>query len=315
VQIPAPLEDLHGRVAVVTGANSGLGLHTAAALAGAGAHVVMTARDPARGQQAVATVREQHPDASLEVVQLDLADLASVRACAALVVATHDRVDVLVNNAGVMQTPLRTTADGIELQLGTNHVGHFALTGLLLDALLACDETRVVTVSSGMHHLGRLDLPADAIPRDTVPANYSPTRAYGRSKLANLVFALELQRRLIQAGVGSVRSLAAHPGYAATNLQTSGPGMHRSVHYRAYATLAPLLNRFVAAPAEEGAAAQVFAAAGPGVPGGTYWGPTGPAEARGPVGPARISDRARDPEAGRRLWAASVSLSDVEWLV
>lgn len=314
MQTPAPLEDLRGRVAVVTGANSGLGLHTTAALAGAGAHVVLAVRDTARGERAAVEVREEHPDASLEVVQLDLADLASVRACAALVLATHDHVDVLVNNAGVMQTPLRTTADGIELQLGTNHVGHFALTGLLLEALLASDEARVVTVSSGMHHLGRLDLPADATPRDTVPAAYGPTRAYARSKLANLVFALELQRRLIQAGVGSVRSLAAHPGYAATDLQTSGPGMHRSLLYRAYATALPLLNRIAAAPAEQAAAAQVFAAAGPGVPGGTYWGPSGPAEARGPVGPARISSRAREPEAGRTLWSASISLSDVEWL-
>lgn len=306
--------DLTDRVALVTGATSGLGLETAVALGGAGAHVVMAGRSPQRLAAAREQVAARAPRATTEVVLVDLADLATVRAAAALIVTRHERLDLLVNNAGVMQTPLRTTADGIELQLGTNHVGHFALTGLLMDALLASPAARVVTVSSLLHRLGRIDLPDDARPADTLRRAYTPTAAYARSKLANLVFAVELQRRLAAAGITRITSVAAHPGFAATNLQHTGPGMRESLVGRAYARLLGAASSVVASSPEEGARPQVHAATAPDVAGGTYWGPDGVGGLRGEVGEASMARTAHDPLVGTRLWGASVSLSDVAYL-
>src|SRR5947209_14973040 len=211
----ADIPDQHGRVAVVTGANSGLGRSTAWELARHGATVIIASRNTDRGEEAAARIRQDVPDADLRVEQLDLADLDSVRSFPERL--DQDRVDLLINNAGVMAPPRRVTKDGFESQLGTNHLGHFALTGLLLAKLLAASEPRVVTVSSGMHRTGTMkfdDLQGEQ--------SYNRWKAYGQSKLANLMFCFELQRRATQAGT-ELKSVAAHPGYADTNLQSAGP--------------------------------------------------------------------------------------------
>jgi NAD(P)-dependent dehydrogenase (short-subunit alcohol dehydrogenase family) len=208
------IPDLTGRTAVVTGANSGLGLQTALALAGAGAHVVLAARDPAKTAAAELRLQASHPSASLEVVPLDLGDLSSVAAAARTVLAGHEHVDLLVNNAGVMAMPRRTTADGFEMQFGVNHLGHWALTAHLLPALLRAPAARVVTVTStARHRAGRLD-PSDV----HMTRGYGAWSAYARSKMANLHFGLELQQRFAAAGVRA-SSLLAHPGLTNTDLQ------------------------------------------------------------------------------------------------
>ncbi len=208
------IPDLSGRTAVVTGANGGLGLQTALALAGAGAHVVVAARDPAKTAAAVARIAERYPAASLEVVPLDLGDLSAVRAAAETVLARHDRVDLLVNNAGVMAMPQRTTVDGFEMQFGVNHLGHWALTAHLLPALLAAPAARVVTVTSTARHRARRLDPADPHMR----RNYGAWASYARSKMANLHFGLGLNQRFDRAGLAA-QSLVAHPGLTDTDLQ------------------------------------------------------------------------------------------------
>ena len=210
----ADIPDLTGRVAVVTGANGGLGLETARALAGAGAHVVMAARNRDKAEQARADILAEHPDASLRIVPLDLASLESVRVAAAAILDTQDRIDILVNNAGVMGIPERRTADGFEMQFGTNHLGHFALTALLMPALAKSRAARVVAITSfARHYRGRFD-PADP----PLKGLYEPWRAYGQSKMANLRFALELSRRAKVAGL-RLQSLVVHPGLSHTDLQ------------------------------------------------------------------------------------------------
>ncbi|GGW65145.1 putative short-chain dehydrogenase/reductase [Streptomyces lucensis JCM 4490] len=283
------LPDLTGRTAVITGANSGLGLVTAGALAGAGAHVVFAVRDLARGGAAAARV-----DGSTEVRRLDLADLDSVREFA----AGWDRpLDVLVNNAGVMMLPEQRTAQGFEMQFGTNHLGHFALTNLLLPHI----TDRVVTVSSGLHRAGDgvIDF-ADV----NLTGRYSPTRAYAQSKLANLLFTLDLQRRLTEAG-SPVRALAAHPGYAATNLQSHAANPFA----RAFMTLG---NRFLAQDDKGGALPTLYAATQD-LPGASYVGPDGLGEMRGAPALVGRSAAASDPEAARRLWTLSEELTGVTW--
>ena len=208
------IPDLTGRTAVVTGANGGLGLQTALALAGAGAHVVMASRDPEKSAAAEVRLRASHPSASVEVVPLDLGDLSSVAAAAQSVLARHERVDLLVNNAGVMAMPQRTTADGFEMQFGVNHLGHWALTAHLLPALLRAPAARVVTVTSTARHRARRLDPADV----HLERGYGAWSAYARSKMANLHFGLGLQQRFAAAGVRAV-SLVAHPGLTNTDLQ------------------------------------------------------------------------------------------------
>jgi len=236
------IPDLTGLSIIVTGANSGIGLEAARALAANGAAVTLAVRDVARGASAAEHIRAAAPGAQVEVARLDLADLASVHEFADGWRAAHpDGLDVLVNNAGVMAIPRRETADGFEMQLGTNHLGHFALTGLLIGAVRP--GGRVVTVSSGAHRFGRMDF------EDLQSAeSYQKWRAYGQSKLANILFALELHRRAGDAGV-DVRSIAVHPGYAATNLQSVGPQMSGS---RVGVAMMSLVNRVVAQSAEAG---------------------------------------------------------------
>ncbi len=212
----ADIPDQTGRTAVVTGANGGLGYETALALAGAGAHVVMAARDQDKAAAAESRIRTAHPDASLQVVPLDLGDLASVRTAASAIAASHPTVEILVNNAGLMAMPERRTADGFEMQFGVNHLGHFALTALLLEPLLRARDARVVTVTSTAHHIGRA---VDA-GNPHLHGRYKPWRAYGQAKLANFHFGLGLQQRFERAGV-SAASLIAHPGLSNTDLQAT----------------------------------------------------------------------------------------------
>lgn len=300
----ADIQSQSGRAAVVTGANSGLGLHTALELARAGAEVVLAVRDTARGDQAAARIRADVPGADVEVLPLDLADLSSVRTFAETLGGRPGRLDLLVNNAGVMALPYRRTADGFEMQLGTNHLGHFALTGLLLPRLLAGPAPRVVTVSSLAHRMGKLawdDLQSER--------RYRKWMAYGQSKLANLVFALELQRRAEAADL-PLLSMAAHPGYAATNLQATGAKMAGNrVSERANA----VTNRLIAQSDAQGALPTLYAATALDLRGGSYIGPDGPLESRGH--PTRVgrSAAAKDPEVGRRLWAVSEELTGVSF--
>lgn len=299
----ADIPDLSGKTALVTGANSGLGFHTALELARHGAEVFLACRSRSRAEAAAATIRAEVPDAALEILDLDLADLASVRAAAAAFFARRDALHLLVNNAGVMALPYRRTADGFELQLGVNHLGHFALTGLLLDRLVAAGGARAVTVTSLMHKFGRIrfdDLHAER-------RRYGRWSAYCQSKLANLLFALELDRRLRAASIDVV-SAAAHPGYAATELQGTAARLAGS---RIAEAVMRLGNRLLGQPAARGALPGLRAATAEGVRGGDLFGPGGFAALRGSPKKAAPSARARDPEAASRLWSASAEATGV----
>jgi NAD(P)-dependent dehydrogenase (short-subunit alcohol dehydrogenase family) len=292
------IPDQGGRVAIVTGANSGLGRVTALELARHGAAVVVACRDVEKGEVVAAEIRGLGEGAQARVQQLDLGSLDSVRSFAGAF--SGERVDLLVNNAGVMMTPRRTTRDGFELQLGTNHLGHFALTGLLLDALQSSDSGRVVTLSSGEHKGGRIDFDDLQQERD-----YSPRGSYQRSKLANAVFAVELDRRLRAAGSPLI-SVFAHPGYAATNLQSTGPT-------GALKAVLAISNRLVAQRPERGALPTLYAATAQGVEGGEYYGPDGIGELRGFPKRVEAIPAAYDAEVGLRLWQASEELTGVRY--
>ena len=285
-----------GRNAIVTGANSGLGLVTARELARAGAAVVMACRSVDKGHAAVEQVRAAVPDAQVRLEELDLANLASVRAFAERYRAAHDGLDLLINNAGVMAPPRRRTADGFELQFGTNHLGHFLLTTLLLDLMEGRQDARVVTLSSTAHKIGRIAF--DNLNGDR---HYFRWNAYGQSKLANLLFALELDRRLRREG-STVKSLAAHPGYAATNLQTAAPPLIDRLVMK-------VSNAVIAQSDEMGALPTLFAATEPGLEGGTYVGPDGASEQRGHPTIVSPNRRARDEDTARRLWRVSEELT------
>jgi NAD(P)-dependent dehydrogenase (short-subunit alcohol dehydrogenase family) len=295
------IPDQHGRTAVVTGANSGLGLATARELARGGAHVVLACRSEQRGAAALAQLREAVPDADVELAPLDLGDLASVRAFAEWFASEHDGLDVLVNNAGIMAVPKATTADGFESQIGTNHLGHFALTGLLLPSLLARPQARVVTVSSVAHRMGSIKL--DDLNSER---RYQRWLAYGQSKLANLVFTFELQRRAAAAGL-DLSAIAVHPGYSSTNLQTAGKS---GLLDRLYA---PIGNLLLAQSADQGAWPSLYAATMPDVPGGAFIGPDGIGEVRGHPHVVTARRAAYDPDTGRRLWELSEQLTGVHY--
>jgi len=261
----ADIPSLAGRTAVVTGANGGLGLETARALAGAGAHVVMAARDQTRAKAAHADIVRGDASASLEIVPLDLASLRSVREASERILSRHERIDILVNNAGVMAVPERQTEDGFEMQLGVNHLGHYALTALLLPALLRAPAARVVSVTSTAHHMGRAVDPANPHLR----GSYGPWKAYGQSKLANFHFAIGLQRRFQAAG-RTASSLMAHPGLSDTDLQArsvqaSGGGPSQKFFH-------VLAGRTGMTPAE-GALPQIRAATDPRAKGGELYAP------------------------------------------
>ncbi|MFD5662783.1 oxidoreductase [Streptomyces hirsutus] len=295
------IPDQGGRLAVVTGANSGLGRVAAWELARAGARVVLACRSEARGRDALNLLRGEVPGAEAEVRRLDLGDLASVREFATTL--SGERVDLLLNNAGVMALPYGTTADGFETQFGVNHLGHFALTGLLLPALLAVPGARIVTVSSMTHVMANIDA------RDlNSERRYRRWVAYARSKSANLLFTHELARRLAAHG-SDVVAAAAHPGYAATNLQTAGP---RAEGRRIAERVMRLGNRIVAQSAEAGALPLLYAATRPGVRPDAFIGPSF-ALWRGAPAPSWRAPWTLDDAMGERLWAASEELTGVTY--
>ena len=304
------IPDLSGRVALVTGANSGIGLVAAEELAAHGASVLLACRDPRRGEEGLGAVRARRPgDAAVELIALDLADLASVRAAATEVAARPEPLDLLVNNAGVMAPPRRETADGFELQLGTNHLGHFALTGLVAEKLTAAPAPRVVTVTSGAHRIGGIDF--DDLQRTR---HYMRWTAYGQSKLANLLFALELQRRAVAADL-ELRSMAAPPGYASTNLQHAGPQLDAGLFSKLTAPAWSLSNVLFGQSAEDGALPTLYAATEPDLPGGSLIGPGGFASMRGAPAFESPSGAALDEDIAARLWEVSEELTGVEFVL
>ncbi len=303
--------DLSGKLAVVTGSNSGLGLGLANRLSAAGADVVMAIRNRSKGEAAIDEIRAKVPDAKLTIKNLDLSSLTSVAALGDELNAEGRPIDILINNAGVMQPPERqTTADGFELQFGSNHLGHFALTGHLLPLLRAADNPRVTVLSSLAARMGGINW------EDLQWAQrYNPTQAYSQSKSANLMFALELDRRSRAAGWG-IMSSAAHPGFTKTNLQLSGPSQGRQSptllerFYRVSRNLAPFAWQEI----DDGILPALYAAVSPNAEGGAFYGPRGLLEAAGGgVTLAKIPDRAKDESDCRRLWAASEDLTGVKY--
>ncbi|HEY4331922.1 MAG TPA: oxidoreductase [Ilumatobacteraceae bacterium] len=291
--------DQTGRVALVTGANTGIGFEAARALAEHGATVLLGCRDPRKAQSAITRIRAGAPDADVHAQELDLANLASVRGAAAQIVAAHDRLDLLINNAGVMALPKQTTVDGFEMQFGTNHLGHFALTGLLIDLLNATPAARVVSVSSVGHRMGRINFDDLGAER-----GYHRWLRYGQSKVANLLFTFELQRRLENAGAPTI-AVACHPGGSNTELSRNSG--------RLMALFQPMADR-VMQPAAMGALPTLRAAVDPAVKGGEYYGPDGFAEQAG--FPIKVHSNAyshrRDVAA--HLWLISEELTGVDFL-
>ncbi len=299
-QIP----DLTGKCVVVTGANSGLGLETTRELSGKGAHVIMACRSADKAKDAVGDIRASHPRASLEVMSLDLSNLTSVHAFAKELRNKHQHLDLLVNNAGIMAIPYTQTADGFEMQFGTNHLGHFALTGLLFDLLLASKEARIVNVSSQAHVMGKMrwdDLSWEH--------GYSKWAAYGMSKLANLLFTFELAKRVAEKKLPIV-SVAAHPGYAATNLQYVGSDMSGAA---LAGKISRMVNPLFGQSASMGALPQLYASCADDVVAGDYIGPDGWFSARGYPQKGTPNKRAQEQEAWQKLWEVSETLTSVRY--
>jgi NAD(P)-dependent dehydrogenase (short-subunit alcohol dehydrogenase family) len=291
----ADIPDQTGRTAVVTGANTGLGYETAAALAAKGAHVVLAVRNLEKGEEAARRIEQATPGAQIQLQELDLTSLDSIRTAADELRTAHESIDLLINNAGVMMTPKSTTKDGFELQFGTNHLGHFALTNLLLDRLQAAPGSRIVTVSSVGHRFAR-GIRFDDLQWER---DYNRIRAYGQSKLANLLFTYELQRRL--QGTDTI-AVAAHPGGSNTELTRNLP--------RFVAVAMPLFKPLFQGP-DMGALPTLRAATDPGVLGGQYYGPDGFGEQRGYPKVVASSTASHDTDAQRRLWAVSEELTSV----
>jgi NAD(P)-dependent dehydrogenase (short-subunit alcohol dehydrogenase family) len=299
----AEIPPLNGKTAVITGATGGLGYETALALAGAGAEVILTGRNEAKGRHALEKIRSEFPKARITYENLDLTKLASVADFVARFAAAHASLDLLVNNAGVMALPERqVTADGFEMQFGTNYLGHYALTAHLLALLRRGDKPRVVNLSSLAHRPGAIDFDDLQGAR-----SYNPWKAYCQSKLAMLMFALELQRHSDLAGWG-LMSNAAHPGYARTDLIPNGPGASGLLWQ-----VSKALRPFVSQSAAEGALPTLFAATSPEAKPGGYYGPNWFYELKGPPVPAKIMPKAKDAAAAARLWDVSVDLTGVSF--
>ncbi len=295
--------DLSGSTVVVTGANSGIGFDAARVCASSGAHTILACRNEGKGTEAAAAVAGGNPEGSVEYRRLDLASLASVREFSKSLLSSFDRIDVLVNNAGIMMTPYERTEDGFEGQFGVNHLGHFALTGLLLPALLAAPAARVVNISSFGHYMGWINFNNLMFEGGK---GYHPVTAYSRSKLANLLFTRELQRRFNSSGSNAM-ALAAHPGAARTNLA-------RYVEERWYLRpFVPLGLEYVAQPSAMGALPTLRAIADPDVRGGEYFGPRGPFEVRGYPVKVGSSPLVRNRKTAERLWSVSEQLTGVKY--
>jgi NAD(P)-dependent dehydrogenase (short-subunit alcohol dehydrogenase family) len=301
--------DLSGKLAIVTGSNSGLGLGLTTRLSAAGADVIMAIRNRAKGEAAIEQIRATVPDAKLTLKQLDLSSLVSIKALGGELNAEGRPIDILINNAGIMQPPDReTTADGFELQFGGNHLGHFALTGHLLPLLRAANSPRVTSLSSLAARMGGINF--DDLQWEK---RYSPTQAYSQSKSANLMFAIELDRRSRSTGWGIV-SNAAHPGFTKTNLQSSGPshGKDSPTLLERFYRVTRQLTPFAWQEIEEGILPALFGAVSPDAEGGAFYGPRGLLEAAGGgVKRARIPERCRNEADGRRLWEISEQLTGV----
>lgn len=292
------LPDLTGRLYVITGGNSGIGFEAAKHLGKAGADVVLACRSVGKAEEAAKELRA-HNQGRVDVVQLDLGDLSSVRSAAEEICNNHSKIDALINNAGVMQTPKQKTADGFEMQFGTNHLGHFLLSGLLID-LIEAAAGRVVTLSSIAHLSGTIQF--DDLMGEK---EYSATRAYTQSKCANLLFALELDRRLQASGKKAI-SIGCHPGYTRTNLQSTGPTGFFNYLYK-------ITNPIFAQSPPNGALPSVLAAAGTEAIRGGYYGPQKMGETRGSVGDAKVSPYVLDKEIAKRLWTESERLVGFQW--
>ncbi len=290
------LGDQSGRIAIVTGSNSGIGFETARVLAGKGATVVMACRNLEKASPKADEIRAAHPGADVEVMQLDLSDLGSVQRFAETFRAKHARLDLLINNAGIMVPPYGKTAQGFETQFGVNHLGHFALTGSLLDLITNTPGSRIVTVSSIAHYMGRIDF-ADL----NWEKGYRAQAAYGQSKIANLLFTYELQRRLAAAGKDTI-AVAAHPGWTETNLQEHAKGVK-------------FLNRFLAQEPLMGALPTLYAAAEPSVNGAEYFGPSGFMEMNGPPKKVKSNKRSHDRNVAERLWNVSEEFTGVRFQI
>jgi NAD(P)-dependent dehydrogenase (short-subunit alcohol dehydrogenase family) len=294
------LGDLAGKRYLITGGNSGIGYEAAAHLRRANADVVIACRSAAKGAHAAAALTKIPGAGDVQLIELDLASFDSIRRANAAIREHTDGLDGVINNAGIMQTPQQQTADGFELQFGTNHLGHFLLNRLTFDLVVA-RSGRIVPISSIAHRSARCINFDDPM----FTNDYSPSTAYSQSKLANLMYGLELARRLDATG-SDVMSVSAHPGYSATNLQSTGPtGMFKLVY--------KVSNKLMAQKASLGALPEVLAVAGNEARNGAYYGPTKFGDSRGPVGESRISDEAQDQTAAARLWALSEELLDITW--
>jgi NAD(P)-dependent dehydrogenase (short-subunit alcohol dehydrogenase family) len=298
------IPDLHGRVALVTGANSGLGLETTRVLASQGAKVIMACRSLDKARLAEAEIRQTVADADIEVIPLDLSSLASVRECAATFAQVNEHLDLLFNNAGIMAIPRSETADGFETQFGTNHLGHFALTGLLLPLLLATPNSRVVTTTSGARLAGRIKL--DDLQRQR---SYGRWEAYGQSKRANLLFTFELHTRLAARGATTI-SAAAHPGFATTNLQTTSATLSNARFER---MMMPVIGLVLSQSALMGALPQLYAGISPAIHGGELVGPDGFVEMIGYPRIIRSAAKEYDRPLAAKLWEASEKLTGVTY--
>jgi len=288
------IPDLSYKTAIVTGANSGIGYEMALALARKNATVILACRNKEKGAAAIQQILLEHPKAKTNMMQLDLSDLASVHHFVAEFADHYNRLDILINNAGIMRTPFGRTADGFELQFGTNHLGHFALTGLLLNFIVQTPKARVITVSSGGERFGKIHFDNLNAEKD-----YDAGAAYGQSKLANLLFTYELQRRFEAAGLDAIAA-AAHPGWTVTNLQ---------VHWR----MLQILNPFIGQQPEMGALPTLYAATAPEVQGGEYYGPEGLLELRGHPTKVKSSEQSYDTAVAAKLWEVSEELTGVRY--
>jgi NAD(P)-dependent dehydrogenase (short-subunit alcohol dehydrogenase family) len=288
------IPDLSGKVTIVTGANSGIGYEMARALARKNATVILACRNEAKGEAAVRQIGQEFPEAKAELSQLDLADLASVRRFVGKFTSQYERLDMLINNAGIMRPPFQRTVDGFESQFGTNHLGHFALTGLLLDLIIRTAQARVVNVSSGGHRFGAIDF--DNLNGEQ---DYDRGGAYAQSKLANLLFTYELQRRFDGAGVDTI-AVAAHPGWTVTNLQVHWPMLR-------------MLNPLIGQKPQMGALPTLYAATAPDVQGGEYYGPDGWFGLRGYPTKEKSSDNSYDTGVAAKLWTVSEELTCVRY--
>lgn len=288
------IPNLEGKIVLITGANSGLGFEASLTLAKKRATIVMACRDATKGEEALQQIKREVSDGQVVIRTLDLASLLSIRTFATEFTSNYNRLDILMNNAGVMAPPYRTTEDGFELQIGTNHFGHFALTGLLLERLLHTTASRIVTTTSFAHYMGRINFDDLNWTR-----KYAKWPAYGQSKLANLLFTYQLDRRFKAAGTNNI-AVAAHPGYSATHLQR-----HSGVF--------SFLNTFLAQPAQMGVLPLLYAATAAGVQGGEFFGPDGFLEMRGYPKKVRSSATSYDGALAKRLWEVSRKVTGIQY--